>query len=111
MKLEPKFYKAFVNSSSGNAGLICSSYYIDSAKEIIGIEYYQTIVSSNPHNFSIPGSRQATFQEELRVLNQATSIYKGRRADEKAHIEKNIRSAYDGIQGITLDEIIPKEQP
>lgn len=111
MKIEPKFYKVFVESRSNNAGLICSTYNLDSSKEIVGIEYYEMVYSSSPHGLKIPSSRQATFQEELRVLHQAASTYEGPRNIETAYIEARLSEAYDNIINIHISEIDAQKNP
>ncbi|MDH4162501.1 MAG: hypothetical protein OEW15_07395 [Nitrospirota bacterium] len=105
MKIEPKFYRVRVSEGSLAAGLICITSNFDAGKQFVGIEYYALVWSFDDTVFSIPSSRQATFQEELRVLHHAISTYEGKRVDETKHIETKLKEAYGSAVTVTFEEI------
>ncbi len=105
MKIEPRFYRVRVAEGSLVAGLICITCNLDAENKFVGIEYYCQVWSFDDKGFNIPSSRQATFQEELRVLHHAVSTYEGPRNDEKKHIELKLKEAYTSADSITFEEI------
>lgn len=105
MKIEPKFYRANVGIKGKGATVICMTYYLDHSKQFVGVEYYQIGCSLDDHNMSIPRSRQATFQEALRVLHQSASTFKGPRAEESSHITEKLKEAYENNINIDFKAI------
>jgi len=105
MKIEPKFYRIKVEEDQSGAGLICVTYNLDSSKQFVGVEYYQLVRSFDDSGLNIPSSRQATFQEELRVLHNAASTFKGKRSEEKKHIETKLKEAYGSPVTVNYEEI------
>jgi hypothetical protein len=57
---------------------------------------------------NIPVSRQATFKEELRLLHQAASTYRGDRSVEKQNIEAKLKETYGSSLGAHFEEIQAK---
>lgn len=108
MKIEPKFYKAYVVTLAGNATVICVTYNLDSAKQFVGIEYYEFVLTLPDSGLSIPSSRQANFTEELRVLHNAASTFEGPRNRDQAHIEAKLSEAYGSDAKIHFEEIDSK---
>lgn len=92
MKIEPHGYVAHIEFTAGRAVVICITYYIAPSKEHVGVEFYQTIHTSS-ERFGIPSDRVATFQEELRTLNQAAGIAPDRAA-ETLYIQQKMYEAY-----------------
>jgi len=109
MKIEPKFYRVSVDTAPGGAGLVCVTYNLDTDRGFVGVEYYELVFSTDQPELSIPSSRQATFQEELRILHQAASAYEGARDNDKSHIEDRLKEAYGNQATIHIEEIEPRK--
>jgi len=90
--------------SKTNTFIIAVSYFLDHAKKIIAVEYYECISSCNAEQLDIPVSRQASFKEELRVFKHASSFYDSPRYDHK-HIKEKIKEAYGNEVQINIEEI------
>jgi hypothetical protein len=106
MKIYPKFYSVIVEEGTNSAGLICVTYNFD--PEFVGIEYYELMWTFDDTEISIPSGRTATFSEELRVLHQATSTFRGNRKREKQHIEAKLKEVYGSNVTVTFADIQPK---
>lgn len=51
--------------------IVAITYDLDTAGRFTGYEFYKLITSLDAPTLSIPSHRQATFEEELRVLDKA----------------------------------------
>lgn len=109
MKVDPKFYRVSVDAEPGGAGLVCVTYNLDGGRKFVGVEYYELVFSLEQPELNIPSSRQATFQEELRVLHQAASTYEGARDKERSHIEGRLKEAYGEEATVHIEEIEPQK--
>jgi hypothetical protein len=107
MKIEPKFYRAHVQAGQESAALICMTYYLDNSKQFSGVEFYEVVFTTYTQ-FSIPSSRMATFQEELRALHQAAATFSGDRSIEIQFITERIKEAYGSNAQIDVELIQPK---
>lgn len=108
MRIDPKFYRVWVEEGENSAGLICVVYNLDTAKEFVGIEYFELVWTFDNTGITIPSERMATFREELRVLHQAASTYRGPRNIDQQHIRANVKEAYGPNVRVNFTEIQPK---
>lgn len=104
MRIEPKFYRAKVQSGQEFAGLICVTYHLDTGKQFSGVEFYELVFPATAR-FSIPSSRMATFQEELRALHQAAATYGSDRSKETDFIAVKLKEAYGQSATVYIEEI------
>lgn len=107
MKIQPKFYHVQVESGQDRAVLICLTYHLDSAGKFSGVEFYEIVFTTHTQ-FSIPSSKVATFQEELRALHQAGATFGGDRTNESGFIEQKLKEAYGKNATIHIEQIQPK---
>lgn len=106
MERDQKVYSTRVQNGVSTAVVICLTERIES--NFVGVEYRQILTSFNNSQLTIPNFRALTFQEELRLLYKAASIYKGSREDEKKHIEYMLKEAYGTSATVTLNDIQAK---
>ena len=84
--------------------VVAVTYDLDDSGCHTGFEFYKFVTSLNAPALSIPTGRQATFQEELRVLNQAYF------ADDAAgpvdeRIKRKLSEAYTSGEAITVEPL------
>lgn len=107
MKIEPKFYRVQVDAGVDRAALICVTYHLDSTAQFSGVEFYELVFTAHTQ-FSIPSSRVASFQEELRALHHAAATFDGNRTNETGFIEQKLKEAYGQTATIHIEQIQPK---
>ncbi len=88
------FYRATIQIGKEIDYIIVRVFYSDRKKSIINMEFYRLSGSIKNEGFSIPSKRQATFQEELRILNKARSIIRCDIKKAKNLIKEKIKEAY-----------------
>ena len=104
MKIEPRFYRAKVQSGQDFAGLICVTYHLDAGKQFSGVEFYELVFPANSR-FAIPSARAASFQEELRAVHQAAATFGGDRSNERDFIAIKLKEAYGQNAVVHIEEI------
>jgi hypothetical protein len=108
VKLEPKAYKLRVQTRGGQdfGALVCITYYLDNSRQYSGAEFFEVVFNGDAI-FSIPSSRVATFQEELRALHRAAVTFGADRSKERELITEKMREAYAPDALIDVEEIHP----
>lgn len=110
MKIDARFYIAHVETGEDRAIVICTTYNLDNAKLFAGAEFYQFVWSSD-RKFTIPSSRAATFQEELRTLSHAAATFGGDRSGEVIFLREKLREAYGNDATVLVEPFTPSEKP
>ena len=104
-KKNQKAHLVKVTATDGHSDLIvCISYDLDDAGQFRGFEYFKLLTALDSAGLSIPYDRQATFKEELRVLDRAADA--GQSTEElEARIKEKISGAYDASATVTVSPI------
>jgi hypothetical protein len=98
-------HRVNVAEASGHADtIICVSYDLDEASSFRGFEYFKLLTAIDSQGLSIPCHRQATFKEELRVLDRA-AYADNNDGDIVERIRKRVATAYDSSVKITITAI------
>lgn len=103
MKFETKGYVADVQFGQDRAAVICLTYFISASKQHVGAEFYEVMFTSK-EQFTIPSSRPATFQEELRSLHQTVAIVPDRAA-EVEFLRSKMLEAYGSAATVNVNPI------
>lgn len=104
-KKNQKAHLVRVTAPGGYSDLIvCISYDLDDAGQFRGFEYFKLLTSIDSVGLSIPYDRQATFKEELRVLDKAADAAQNT-GDLEARIKEKISGAYDSTASVTVNPI------
>ena len=105
MKINPYFYRVRAEVENDSATHIVMTYDMSHNQNIIGMEFYRIVFNTEDSKFSIPSGRQATFQEELRVLNQAIVFEPSQRQGEQDIIERKMKEAYGSTAKVQVEQI------
>jgi len=104
-KKNQKAHLVKVTGAEGHSDVIvCISYDLDDAGQFRGFEYFKLLTAIDSVGLSIPYNRQATFKEELRVLDKAADAGKNTE-DSEARIKEKISGAYDPSATVTVNAI------
>lgn len=104
-KKNQKAHLIKVSQSDGYSDtIICVSHDIDEAAKFRGFEYFKLLTAIDSPGLSIPYDRQATFKEELRVLDRAAYTDQNG-AELEARIRDLVTKAYDPGVTITITQI------
>jgi len=104
-KKNQKAHLVKVTAADGHSDLIvCISYDLDDAGQFRGFEYFKLLTALDSVGLSIPYDRQATFKEELRVLDRAADAGQSTE-DLEARIKEKISGAYDATATVTVSPI------
>ena len=107
MKIDPRFYQAQIESGADRATVFCLTYHLGPSLQFSGADFYE-VVWATDRQFTIPNSRLATFQEELRTLHQAVAVFDGDRSREENVIRSKLEEAYGSNATIHIEEIQAK---
>jgi hypothetical protein len=104
-KKNQKAHLVRVTEPNGYSDLIvCISYDLDDAGQFRGFEYSKLLTAIDSVGLGIPYDRQATFKEELRVLDKAADASQNTE-DLESRIKDKISGAYDSTAKITVNAI------
>ncbi len=95
IKSDIRAFKIVVDNRENCATLICVTYRIGTIGDFYGAEFYQLVTTFDNSTFSIPNSRSATFQEELRVTSKAFAIAPEQRQNVENWIRNKMQEAYE----------------
>jgi len=105
MNINQSFYRVRVEVENDSASHIVITYDMSDNQNIIGMQFYRTVFNTDDSEFSIPSGRQATFQEQLRVLNQATISEQSQRQGEQEIIKRKMKEAYGSTAKVQVEQI------
>lgn len=84
--------------------VVVITYDLDAAGRFTGYEFYKLMTSLDAPALSIPAHRQATFEEELRVLDKAYFADDASGSIED-RIKKKLAEAYRAGESISVEPI------
>ena len=84
--------------------IVVITYDVDASGRFTGYEFYKLMTSLEGPPLSIPSSRQATFAEELRVLDKAYFADDASGPIEE-RIKRKLAEAYSPVEFITVEPI------
>lgn len=94
-KIAPQWYRVAVTLNNDNAFLLVQFYSFAGAqgKQHPFADFHLLTTTFSNQGLSIPSNRQATFQEELRILGQASEALADRN-DEIGSITSKMQEAF-----------------
>ncbi len=105
MKTNSKKYRIQVENSNGIAGLTCVINSNILSTKHFGAIFHEVITTFDNTSISIPTNRQATFQEELRYIQEAGAEEQETPNDIEKWIENKMKEAYGDNLIIHVEEI------
>ena len=94
IKTDIRVFKIKLNNRENSSSLICVACRIGTVGDFYGAEFYQLVTTFDDSALSIPNSRFATFQEELRATSNAFAIVKEYRQNFENWINLKMQEAY-----------------
>jgi hypothetical protein len=98
-------HKLSVQLDQEVATIICFTHSLDSINKYFSAEFRELGSTISNHGFSIPSDRQATFQEQIRVLGNASDITPIGRINLEDWLTKKMEEAYGRTAKITIERI------
>jgi len=103
-KRNQQAYIASVSQNGRTDSVVVISYELDRSNRFTGYEFFKIVTSLDMPRLAIPSDRQATFQEELLVLDKAVHADETPESHEDK-IKEKLSEAYTSGQQITVRKI------
>lgn len=104
-KVDPKMFFVTVQESCKTSQLGVETYRSGETNEYLAFDFRRYSPASDYGNLSIPSNRVANFQEQLRVLNNATVVSKSDRNQEVSIIKNKLEEAYGETAKIDVKDV------